>query len=212
MTSELSSGSPIKVYEVSRSAVRSTLREVTPVGVPNGLARVPGPGDRVGASVRSGLLVVMWFGALLLVGIGAWLLVDAAPGLGSAGTEVPFWASLMLIVFGLSTGRLAWAAARPKYLVTDEGFVSNAVLGKVLIRWDHTERISLSQPRGNALWFDAPGGIEHRGRVSRKKRISANIGGLKVHNQDLLRYATERWSKARSARDGSSTSPPHSIT
>ena len=82
--------------------------------------------------------------------------------------------------------------------------------GLVMIRWDHTQKISLSQPRGNALWFDAPGGIEHRGKVSKKNRIPASIGGLEVHNQDLLQYATERWRKARSAREGSSTT--HSTT
>ena len=148
--------------------------------------------------MRRVLIVVMWLGALLLVGIGAWILV-VPPGSGRAGTGVPVYAPLILIAFGLLTGRLAWAAARPKYLITDDGFVSNAVFGKVMIRWDHTEKISLSRPRGHALWFDAPGGIEHRGKVSRKKRISANIRGLEVHNHDLLQYATERWRKARAA-------------
>lgn len=155
--------------------------------LPRGMEELPGDGNRVGTRVAVPLLVVMWLGAILLLGLGI-LILPLSPG-----SEVPLWAPLILIVFGLLVAVLALLAARGhKFVIDDEGVHSNAVFGKAHVRWDAMQQITLAPPYGNAIWFVAPGGIVRRGKVTRLKRIAFIIRGLRVRARDFHAYIVER--------------------
>jgi hypothetical protein len=171
------------------------------MNVPQGLEALPGDGDRVGARVALPLLVVMWLGAILLLGLGILFLVVKPAGPERPGGEVPLWAPLILLALGVVVAVLAWLAGRGhKFVIDDEGVHSQAVFGKAEVRWDAMQDISLSVPRGNAIWFTAPGGILRRGKVTKLKRIPYRVAGLRVRSRDLHVYILERArSRPRSA-------------
>lgn len=160
---------------------------------PHGLEVLPGGGDRVGAKVALPLLVVMWLGALLLLGLGILLFVVEPAGPVRAGGEVPLWAPLILMALGVFVAVLAWLSGRGhKVVIDDDGVHSQAVFGRAEVRWDAMQGISLSVPSGNAIWFTAPGGILRRGKVTKAKRIPFRVAGLRVSSRDLHAYILER--------------------
>lgn len=166
--------------------------------VPRGLEALPGDGNSVGARVAPPLLVVMWLGAILLIGLGI-LILAMSPGAAQAGSAVPLWAPLLLMAFGVLVAVLALLSGRGhKFVIDDDGVHSNAVFGKANVRWDAIQQITLAPPYGNAIWFTAPGGIVRRGKVTRLKRISFWVRGLRVRSRELYAYIVER-SKSRSA-------------
>lgn len=175
--------------------------------LPKGLVRLTGDGDPVGAPLRSSVLAVLWLCALVLVGVGVALLIIAVAGPPNGGSGVPVSAALIVTILGVLTVAGAWAITRPKYVIDDEGFRSNDVIGKVSVRWDRVQHVGLSQPRGTELWIDAPDGIERGGKVLTRSRRQFVIGGLRVQNHDLLEYVRERARRARLR-----TSPPTTAT
>ena len=165
--------------------------------LPKGLVCLTGDGDPVGAPLRSGILAVLWVCALVLVGVGVALLIIAVVGPPNGGSGVPISAALIVTILGVLAVVGAWAITRPRYVIDDEGFRSNDVIGKVSVRWDRVQQVGLSQPRGTELWIDAPDGIERGGKVLARSRRQFVIGGLRVQNHDLLEYVRERARRAR---------------
>ncbi|MFC7619715.1 hypothetical protein [Microlunatus sp. GCM10028923] len=161
--------------------------------LPQGLERLPGDGDAVGSKVHPALVVLLWVGAVLLAGLGVLLLFVKPAGPPRPGSEIPLWAPLILIGFGVLVGLLAVVSPRgPKIVIDDEGVHSRAVFGRATIRWEPMQDVALSQPRGNAIWFTAPGGIVKGGKVTRMKRIPFNVSGLRVRPADLHAYVLGR--------------------
>lgn len=155
--------------------------------LPRGLESLPGDGNAVGAKVALPMLVVLWLGVVLLVGLGVLLLI------AGQGGAIPVWAPLLLILFGLALAALAFVSGRrPKFVIDDEGVHSRAVVGRAQVRWEAMQEIALSQPRGNTIWFTAPGGILRRGKVTRTKRIPFQVAGLRVRSRDLHAYVVQR--------------------
>ena len=175
--------------------------------LPKGLVRMTGGGDPVGAPLRRSVLAVLWLSAVVLVGVGVALLTIAVAGPPNGGSGVPVSAALVVTVLGVLTMAGAWAVTRPKYVIDNEGFRSNDVIGKVSVRWDRVEQIGLSQPRGTELWIEAPDGIERGGRVLPRSRRQFVIGGLRVRNNDLLEYVRERARQARLRTSAPSAAP-----
>lgn len=168
--------------------------------LPKGLVSLPGDRHAVGAKVGIALIIVMWLGAVFLIGLGIVTLVVEPAGPPRENGDVPLWAPLSLAALGLLVGYWAWSVGRkPKFVIDDDGFHSQAIFGKAFIDWQATDKIHLSVPRGNALWFDAPGGIRTGSKISKKKRIQVPISGLRVNNRALHAYVLER---ARQARAG----------
>lgn len=168
--------------------------------LPKGLDRLPGEGEVVGSRVHPVLLVLLWIGAVLIVGLGVLPLVLEPAGPPRPGSEIPLWAPLILIACGLVVGLLAALSGRgPKIVIDDQGVHSRAVFGRATIRWEPIQEITLSQPRGNAIWFTAPGGILKGGQVSRLKRIPFNVAGLRVRPADLHAYVLGRARGRRTA-------------
>ena len=162
-------------------------------GIPHGLEVLPGAGDRVGARVALPLLVMVWLGAILLFGLGTLFLVVEPAGPEREGGEIPLWAPLVLMAFGILVGVLAWLSGRGhKFVIDDDGVHSHAVFGRAEVRWEAMRDISLSVPRGNAIWFTAPGGILRRGKVTKLKRIPFQVAGLRVSSRDLHAYILGR--------------------
>lgn len=158
--------------------------------VPQGLVSLPGPGNAVGAHLHIGMKVMMWLSMVLVLGLGVVFLI-AGPGTGE--DKIPAWVPWMFIALGLYVGYLAWrTGTRPKYVIDDEGIRSDAVFGKALVRWDAIQGISLSQPRGNAIWFTAPGGILRGGKVLKKKSIPIMAAGLTIRPAALFDYIVAR--------------------
>lgn len=161
--------------------------------VPDGLEVLSGDGDRVGARVALPLLVVMWLGAILLFGLGVFLLVVEPAGPEREDAGIPLWAPLILMAFGVLVAVLAWLSGRGhKLVIDDDGVHSHAVFGRAEVRWDAMEDVSLSVPSGNAIWFTAPGGILRGGKVTKTKRIPFRVAGLRVRSRDLHAYILER--------------------
>ncbi|HEY5784674.1 MAG TPA: hypothetical protein VIT65_07850 [Microlunatus sp.] len=179
--------------------------------LPKGLVRLTGDGDPVGAPLRRSVLAVLWLVAFVLVGVGVALLAIAVAGPPNGGSGVPVSAALIVAILGVLTVAGAWAVTRPRYVIDNEGFRSNDVIGKVSVRWDRVQQVGLSQPRGMELWIDAPDGIERGGKVLPRSRRQFVIGGLRVGNHDLLEYVRERARQARLRTSAPSTDPqdPH---
>lgn len=161
--------------------------------LPKGLERLSGDGDVVGTRVSPPLLVVLWLGVALLVGLGVVFLVVEPAGPKREGSEIPIWAPLILIAFGVVVAVLAYLSGRgPKVVIDDEGVHSRAVFGRATIRWDAVQEMALSRPRHNAIWFTAPGGIVRGGKVTKTKRVPLRIAGLRVRPADLYNYIVVR--------------------
>lgn len=161
--------------------------------VPKGLEVLPGDGNGVGAKVAVPFLVVIWLGAALLLGLGILFLVVDLTGPVREGSDMPIWAPLILMAFGVVVAALAWLSGRShKFVIDDDGVHSRAVFGRAVVRWDAMQDVALSQPRGNAIWFTAPGGILRRGKVTKTKRIPFQVAGLRVRSRDLHTYILER--------------------
>lgn len=159
-----------------------------------------GEGEAVGSKVHPVLLVLLWIGAVLIAGLGVLLLLVKPAGPPRPGSEIPLWAPLILIACGVLVGLLAVVSGRgPKIVIDDEGVHSRAVFGRATIRWEPIQEIVLSQPRGHAIWFTAPGGIVKGGKVSRLKRIPFNVSGLRVRPADLHAYVLGRARGRRTA-------------
>lgn len=170
------------------------------MALPDGIEAIGSDETTVVVRARAWVPVTLLVCAALLLAFGVLMTVLAVVTPTDPGEEaIPVWIGVVFVVPALLLGWIAIRRfRRPQVIIDTAGFhLLGAFGGESLVRWGPMTRVELSQPRGNALWFTADGGIEQFGRLTARKRLQVAISGLRVRNTDLQRYVVER---ARSER------------
>lgn len=141
------------------------------------------------------IAIALWFFVVLFVALGILFIVWSINPPRPEADQIPVWGGIFILVLAAP---IAWAAyvatVKPLMTIDDEGFRAR---GGLAVRWANTERIERSQPRGNALWFTAPGGISRRGKVIKSDRVRVPLKGVGARRGHLHTYLLARAQESR---------------
>lgn len=168
--------------------------------VPNGIEEISDRPNAYAVRLSPVMVVLVWICAAFMVALGVLMFVATltgpvrGPNAGDPDADggVPIWAPLIFLALAVFVVFVAVRSHRPKYVIDADGAHAKGMIFTTTVRWAEMERADLSQPRGNALWFTAPGGILRNGKATRKKRIPFSLTGLKVNNIDLQAFIVGR--------------------
>lgn len=159
------------------------------MALPQGFEELPDQPGAVG--VRAGGPII-WL-LLLLGGAGlvGGVVMCFVPAKESATTDTLWPVGAVFGALGVICLVTWFAVTRgPKFVLDDVGVHSRAVFGRYSVHWDHLEKV---QPVRGAVFLTAPGGIyTGKGKLTRKKSLRFNLGGLKSGASGFLRYLTDR--------------------
>lgn len=163
--------------------------------LPKGITPLSPDGRTVIVKSSRLVAIVLWLAVVLFAALGLLFIVWSINPPRPEADQIPVWGGIFILVLAAPVAWVAYVATvKPLMTIDDEGFRHR---GGLAIRWANTERIELSQPRGNALWFTAPGGISRRGKVLKGDRVRVALKGVGVRRRDLQAYLVARAQESR---------------